>query len=90
MKITSVCDLCALGIPEDKTCYVGVRKCLKNGVYTEFRNREAEQKDRIIQKAIESLELIDDCPPGNNEIKQRCEKTSDCVLCWKKYCESED
>lgn len=57
IEIKHVCDLCALGITESELCYVGVRKCKKNGVYSCFRNREAEEKEKALDKACERLEI---------------------------------
>lgn len=75
-EVKHVCDLCALGIPEDKTCYVGVDRCLKNGIYTQFRNRETEQLERALDKACEILEIEHNYPFDDLQTKED----------WKEWC----
>ncbi|MCR0416948.1 hypothetical protein MKC64_07015 [[Clostridium] innocuum] len=38
-EVRCVCDLCAIGIQQDKMCYIGVQQCFKNGVYTKYKSR---------------------------------------------------
>ena len=42
-EVRCVCDLCAIGIQQDKMCYIGVQQCFKNGVYTKYKSRTNNQ-----------------------------------------------
>lgn len=89
-EVKHVCDLCSLGIPESELCYVGIHECKKNGVYMFFKNREAEEKERELDKACEMLADSNfDCPLERFGCKlERCEYNCDNDKngeCWKEY-----
>ena len=48
MKIECVCDTCLYGIHKDKMCYKGgIDKCLKNAIYTLYKNELTDQVDKL-------------------------------------------
>lgn len=48
-EVRCVCDLCAIGIQQDKMCYIGVQQCFKNGVYTIYEKRINCAKEKEIE-----------------------------------------
>lgn len=78
-EVRCVCDLCAIGIQQDKMCYIGVQQCFKNGVYTKYKSRSNNPPLKF-EDLHEGMWIWDD--KNKNEKRINCAKEKEIEFQW--------
>lgn len=84
-EVRCVCDLCAIGIQQDKMCYIGVQQCFKNGVYTKYKSRLTNNPPLKFEDLHEGMWVWDDKNKIYNLIYEKrinCAKEKEIEFQW--------